>query len=177
MARPTALAASMLPVPFRPARQGDRQSTRLNSSHPSISYAVHCCPARTRRHRLALHDALPICLELEARLAGRICERLDAPMEMKPGAVEGDPAHSRRLGPLGDGTPDRLGGLDVAGALQAGASRRSAEHTSELQSPVHLVCRPLLSSAHPPTPPCPTRRSSDLPRTRGPPRGPHLRAP
>src|SRR5438876_5861115 len=29
-------------------------------------------------------------------------------------------------------------------ALQSSASRRSEEHTSELQSPVHLVCRLLL---------------------------------
>src|SRR5690348_13211266 len=40
----------------------DRKSTRLNSSHPSISYAVFClnCSATTARYTLSLHDALPI---------------------------------------------------------------------------------------------------------------------
>src|SRR6266487_3230653 len=40
----------------------DRKSTRLNSSHPSISYAVLCLndPATTEIYTLSLHDALPI---------------------------------------------------------------------------------------------------------------------
>src|SRR5690348_18181362 len=35
--------------PVRPARQQDRKSTRLNSSHPSISYAVFCLKKKTLR--------------------------------------------------------------------------------------------------------------------------------
>src|SRR5438876_2788191 len=31
------------------ARKGDRKSTRLNSSHPSISYAVFCLKKKTNR--------------------------------------------------------------------------------------------------------------------------------
>src|SRR5438477_298210 len=45
------------------ARQAtDRKSTRLNSSHMSISYAVFCLndPATTVIYTLSLHDALPI---------------------------------------------------------------------------------------------------------------------
>src|SRR5690348_5783027 len=38
----------------------DRKSTRLNSSHPSISYAVFCFPATPAPYPLSLHDALPI---------------------------------------------------------------------------------------------------------------------
>src|SRR5437879_4104697 len=38
----------------------DRKSTRLNSSHRCISYAVFCVPATTARSPLSLHDALPI---------------------------------------------------------------------------------------------------------------------
>src|SRR5690348_11576748 len=40
----------------------DRKSTRLNSSHPSISYAVFCLndPTDTASSSLSLHDALPI---------------------------------------------------------------------------------------------------------------------
>src|SRR6267142_1014976 len=41
----------------------DRKSTRLNSSHMSISYAVFCFKdtATTEIYTLSLHDALPIC--------------------------------------------------------------------------------------------------------------------
>src|SRR5690348_18082094 len=46
------------------------------------------------------------------------------------------------------GTPGRARALEAAqdgvGLLVSGGSRRSEEHTSELQSPVHLVCRLLL---------------------------------
>src|SRR5690242_10576256 len=40
----------------------DRKSTRLNSSHMSISYAVFClnATATTEIYTLSLHDALPI---------------------------------------------------------------------------------------------------------------------
>src|SRR5690348_13099545 len=37
-----------------------------------------------------------------------------------------------------------------AGTLQSARSLRSEEHTSELQSPVHLVCRLLLEKKKPP---------------------------
>src|SRR6266436_2624250 len=50
---PKTSAAS--PMPATPARRGDRKSTRLNSSHGYISYAVH------RDLHSFLHDALPIC--------------------------------------------------------------------------------------------------------------------
>src|SRR3712207_8808324 len=36
----------------------DRKSTRLNSSHANISYAVFCLKKKTRL-RIQLHDALP----------------------------------------------------------------------------------------------------------------------
>src|SRR5947209_5623187 len=41
----------------------DRKSTRLNSSHANISYAVFCLknPTTTEIYTLSLHDALPIC--------------------------------------------------------------------------------------------------------------------
>src|SRR5438034_1004345 len=38
----------------------DRKSTRLNSSHTVISYAVFCFYAYTECNTLSLHDALPI---------------------------------------------------------------------------------------------------------------------
>src|SRR6266487_6453327 len=39
--------------PFRQRGQGDRKSTRLNSSHPSISYAVFC--SKKKNHPSSLH--------------------------------------------------------------------------------------------------------------------------
>src|SRR5256886_7015541 len=50
---------------FRPHENGDRKSTRLNSSHSQISYAVFCLKkkkniiARHLLEQLAIHDALP----------------------------------------------------------------------------------------------------------------------
>src|SRR3954466_4004886 len=51
------------PLRDLPERQGDRKSTRLNSSHTIISYAVFCFndTATTEIYTLSLHDALPIC--------------------------------------------------------------------------------------------------------------------
>src|SRR5690348_17755676 len=74
-------------------------------------------------YTLSLHDALPIC-------AGR--DRLFAVHAVRRRAIpeqgvdrQGGPVHDRRRA-----LRDR--------------ERRSEEHTSELQSPVHLVCRLLL---------------------------------
>src|SRR5690348_17572023 len=41
-------------------RRGDRKSTRLNSSHPSISYAVFCLKKKKKsHHHQRLHHNLP----------------------------------------------------------------------------------------------------------------------
>src|ERR1039458_1680859 len=54
------------PVP--PSRRQDRKSTRLNSSHLGISYAVFCLKEMptTEIYTLSLHDALPIFILLIA---------------------------------------------------------------------------------------------------------------
>src|SRR5690606_29631847 len=56
----TARRRTSSPVPCRPIP--DRKSTRLNSSHVKISYAVFCLdrPAPPHIPPLSLHDALPI---------------------------------------------------------------------------------------------------------------------
>src|ERR1035438_9032518 len=50
-------------IPIPACRRPDRKSTRLNSSHLGISYAVFCLKdtATTEIYTLSLHDALPIC--------------------------------------------------------------------------------------------------------------------
>src|SRR5688572_29888925 len=49
----------LLGIRDNPSHQ-DRKSTRLNSSHSQISYAVFCLVASTCYSALSLHDALPI---------------------------------------------------------------------------------------------------------------------
>src|SRR5262245_63223733 len=82
---------------------------------------------RPARSTLSLHDALPILLD-----HGRVTAQGDVP------SVSRDPALRRLLG------PDMAGAVvegDVESVDDAG---RSEEHTSELQSLRHLVCRLLL---------------------------------
>src|SRR5689334_23779232 len=75
-------------------------------------------PATTEIYTLSLHDALPICIAAAQRL--RSDERRD-------GRSWVCPARLRRY------------------ALRQGSGTfRSEEHTSELQSQFHLVCRLLL---------------------------------
>src|SRR5437762_403329 len=133
---------------------GDRKSTRLNSSHRCISYAVFCLKKKTREphrqpsphlvvcndthpthaHPLSLHDALPIC-DASSPVAGGF----------GPPQHPHDPAEIVHL-------PDRAEARHgvrfrrlLAHTLLSGDARgRSEEHTSELQSPMYLVCRLLL---------------------------------
>src|SRR5690348_4515849 len=127
-------------------RHRDRKSTRLNSSHPSISYAVH----------RALHS-FPTRRSSDLRAAATPASRLL--MKGRPKA----PCLRRNCGLLSDGLigrdypyPQRQEGdrddLEV-GEPQRDAddrqAQRSEEHTSELQSPVHLVCRPPCSTLFP----------------------------
>src|SRR3990172_3746519 len=85
----------------------DRKSTRLNSSHGYISYALFFFKdtAPTEIYPLPLPDALPIG------------QRLAAPRQRG----REDPAAR-------------------AGAVRPVVHRRSEEHTSELQSRLHLLC-------------------------------------
>src|SRR5437867_2293202 len=79
----------------------DRKSTRLNSSHRTISYAVFCLktPSTTETYTLSLHDALPISRQDpvrrvedeqpdDARDGGR-----DAVRPQQQRAVDGQPAN------------------------------------------------------------------------------------
>src|SRR5690348_17360920 len=80
---------------------------------------------------LHLHDALPIYAKLVAPNAN--ASNVDDLVSRKAGRWR-----QRDL-------DDRIG--DLAGVVRVGdvgAAARSEEHTSELQSPVHLVCRLLL---------------------------------
>src|SRR5690348_18004739 len=86
-------------------------------------------------YTLSLHDALPICNRSNAhpRDAGAVNHRGSA----DPGRTQESPG--RRRGPAG-----REHCIPKARISLGTSCRRSEEHTSELQSPVHLVCRLLL---------------------------------
>src|SRR5258708_37830930 len=73
--------------------------------------------ATTEIYTLSLHDALPIC----SRFASRTCK-------------EGQSVRGRRGAARSSNHS----------SLAASSISRSEEHTSELQSPDHLVCRLLL---------------------------------
>src|SRR5689334_23742419 len=86
--------------------------------------------ATTEIYTLSLHDALPIWTLVEG-------ERDDRPARPRP-APRAAGARARRSGGAGgplDGRHDRDG---------VRRAPRSEEHTSELQSQFHLVCRLLL---------------------------------
>src|SRR2546430_6888137 len=50
-------STSRIPSPFR--RSGDRKSTRLNSSHSQISYAVFCLKKK-KKHKTLYIDGAPL---------------------------------------------------------------------------------------------------------------------
>src|SRR5215208_1774172 len=127
----------------------DRKSTRLNSSHVAISYAVFCLKKKNRRpRRVWPTDAVACSRATRAGqgAAGLMCSVFFVMTRRPPRSTlfpyttlfrsvpdaAGDAAHRLpRLGPLAS-TYVIIVGL------------RSEEHTSELQSRGHLVCRLLL---------------------------------
>src|SRR5436189_275682 len=132
-------------IPPESVRMRDRKSTRLNSSHRCISYAVFCLndPPTAQIYPLSLHDALPI---LETPVTEQTRRAADDAIDV--GADEDTGAAVQQLRPFGGIAQDehRLAHgrrlfLHSAGILE---DERSEEHTSELQSPMYLVCRLLL---------------------------------
>src|SRR5438876_9757910 len=89
----------------------------------SLSFFFHHT-ATTEIYTLSLHDALPI--SRWRKVATVVAAAL--------GEARGSAA----------GLPDVYYAQRVRELVAAGRLERSEEHTSELQSPVHLVCRLLL---------------------------------
>src|SRR5437763_1677892 len=148
----------------------DRKSTRLNSSHRCISYAVFCL----KKKRTCGQTFRRPNLTKGGRHALRLCRLRVCPCPAsRPGPVRPPASHHLRLfsllirrpptSPLFPYTtlfrslrlqrrkrprrlPDsRLGARYQSGErADDGPAHRSEEHTSELQSPMYLVCRLLL---------------------------------
>src|SRR3712207_3893610 len=142
LARPPQPAHRPVGAAARPPTSTDRKSTRLNSSHANISYAVFCLndTATTDIYTLSLHDALPIsgpstrspsCRSLPRRLPPRSsC----APSPPKPNGSRTSSSRRSR-------TTSATRSPSCWGGCTSSNVHRSEEHTSELQSRQYLVCR------------------------------------
>src|SRR5437773_1576040 len=140
----------------------DRKSTRLNSSHITISYAVFCSHARPRHLHSFLHDALPISA-LDRSSWSPTSDWTRTVRSHRPRTCActwptGCPASwCRRTCWCSTPFPSTQAARSTAPGCP-----RSEEHTSELQSHHDLVCRLLLPRPPSPSTLFPTRRSSDL---------------
>src|SRR5689334_3818905 len=123
----------------------DRKSTRLNSSHSSISYAVFCSPPPPSTlfpYTTLFRSDHDQALSLPSRpvdpdvVVGCLRNSLRRDRRNHSGECE---AAGRRRCRFPRGVPGGVG-QGRSGRL------RSEEHTSELQSQFHLVCRLLLST-------------------------------
>src|SRR5690242_3707019 len=130
----------------------DRKSTRLNSSHMSISYAVFCLCGTCRHLR-----SFPTRRSSDLRPGSRRLPRSGCRRPRAAAARHPSRPALRAGRPPGAGRR-RLPCLPAVRAVRHGRHRRpprrtrSEEHTSELQSHVNLVCRLLLVRHLPPSP-------------------------
>src|SRR5687768_16514640 len=124
----------------------DRKSTRLNSSHGYISYAVprdlHSFPTRRSSDLVLGRDVQDDRAEIHAHHAVDARDEQD-----EAGSLGADqPAEPEHHRPL-------VFAQDADGGGREGHrhrdGHRSEEHTSELQSRLHLVCRPPRSPLFP----------------------------
>src|SRR5690242_2669760 len=125
----------------------DRKSTRLNSSHMSISYAVFCLirpPPRstlfpyTTLFRSRLNARTSSCCS-PPKICVKVCEPLSRNVRLSS-RVDSTRTEAERCLPCA-----LLLGRCHHG--RCGYHLRSEEHTSELQSHVNLVCRLLLDTS------------------------------
>src|SRR5437660_1587766 len=137
------------PAPPTTATQ-DRKSTRLNSSHVAISYAVFCLVRRpppsapfpyTTLFRSVRDPSSAHIPKGSTAMPTDVSGAVDAPERTPSSTLDGGAAPAPPTRRVPDTT--RTGAADHGDA-------RSEEHTSELQSRGHLVCRLLLGAAAPP---------------------------
>src|SRR5439155_27357118 len=104
-------------------------------SYYNISILFFIAPPTTQIYTLSLHDALPI----SGTHGSPHSHRRRRAEHRHPARV---PDARKRL--RGAGRAQRRGSPAARGKFPAGFGPRSEEHTSELQSRGHLVCRLLL---------------------------------
>src|SRR5437773_1497793 len=123
----------------------DRKSTRLNSSHITISYAVFCGPP-CALHSFPTRRSSDLALEISYRYEFGL--NLDLPFSWSGNLYY---SHSYeqaqyRAFMVNDNAASAALGWSVGGITKPASVPRSEEHTSELQSHHDLVCRLLRSS-------------------------------
>src|SRR5690242_563678 len=130
----------------------DRKSTRLNSSHMSISYAVFCLKILRRPRRPPLFPYTTL-FRSEPIQATQGDTEPTQKVEVDGTFADVDVAATDVLVvPGGTVNADRIRMEEKAQELvKAFDAARSEEHTSELQSHVNLVCRLLLENPTTPT--------------------------
>src|SRR5437870_1554752 len=130
--------------PLGPSR--DRKSTRLNSSHVAISYAVHrvlpSFPTRRSSDLWTADMTLPVVSTFP--IGGNLgCNPLNLPTDV---SVKLLVSATDNCGV----TATNVSHVDqTTGCSATRTFTRSEEHTSELQSRGHLVCRPPRSPLFP----------------------------
>src|SRR5688572_4595182 len=159
-----------------PVKEVDRKSTRLNSSHSQISYAVFCLKKKKRRSD-ALVDRVPLLACVFFFILRRAARSTLFPYTTLFRSVVAQSAehlqtHRDRRSAQCAGPGERLwqhgrnqgGQRGLPSAHTAREGSRSEEHTSELQSQSNLVCRLLLEKKKKTE--RRTRRSRPAPRVR-----------
>src|SRR5256885_1604189 len=152
---PAGQAQPVVPAGVGGDGREDRKSTRLNSSHLVISYAVFCLKKKNLYHVIIRHSrciffflndpAPPEFSPLPLHAALPFCS--GAPRRRGPERWGDRPARRAHQGAHRQPERCRARGAGAAGSARGRRwrrSRRSEEHTSELQSPCNLVCRLLL---------------------------------
>src|SRR5437879_2008578 len=105
---------------------------QLDDCLPSLSVSsLSNSASATDSYTLSLHDALPICRTRPVAMR----HRQGAPARNFAGVTIKNTL-ARRCASPGKASPSRV----------LASRRRSEEHTSELQSPMYLVCRLLLET-------------------------------
>src|SRR5690242_4518005 len=147
LCEPGKTSVAGLPLDFgKVALPADRKSTRLNSSHMSISYAVHSyLHSFPTRRSSDLRQQLPEG-KITRGLRPALLERgLDQPPRTDVLLVCAQHLSGEQT--VRAGQDFRCG--PAPGFRESRPTGRSEEHTSELQSHVNIVCRPLIPTLFP----------------------------
>src|SRR2546430_144551 len=80
---PPAMAIATTPVPGTLTRDEDRKSTRLNSSHSQISYAVFCLKKKKTREQVQLPTTEPLSHHVRTAIR-RACVASKSPSDTEP---------------------------------------------------------------------------------------------
>src|SRR5262245_48421455 len=143
---PTAVTSILSSGPPTFSRSSDRKSTRLNSSHLGISYAVHRHLHSFPTRRSSDLGAYSVPFNNIAGSTSLVRAQIPAlSLPLAPFVASG----TTPLPTVAGFDPDRRDIYTEQWTANVQQELRSEEHTSELQSLRHLVCRPPPSTLFP----------------------------